>query len=64
MNIIKTIKTSEVPENIDIDPVLRKIIVTSWGENEINIFNLDEFTHLKTIKTGKESRSFGQFIVY
>ena len=64
MSIVKTIKTSEVPENIDINPVLRKIVVSSWGENEINIFNLDELTHLKTIKTGKESRSFGQFIMY
>lgn len=61
---IKILKTSEVPENIDIDPVLKKIVVTSWAENEINIFNLNDFMHLKTIKTGKESRSFGQFIMY
>lgn len=57
-----SLKTGGVPENIDIDIGNNYLVVTSWGDDCISIFNLDTMKLIKHIPTGKESRSFGKFI--
>jgi YVTN family beta-propeller protein len=51
-----------VPENLGVDLLNNQLIVTNWGSNSISIFNLDTLKLKKEIPTGRESRSFGNFI--
>ena len=61
-SIQKTLKTGEVPENLGIDLLNNQLIVTNWGSNSISVFDLDSLENIKNIPTGRESRSFGNFI--
>jgi YVTN family beta-propeller protein len=61
-SIQKTLKTGEVPENLGIDSLNNQLIVTNWGSNSISVFDLDSLENIKNIPTGRESRSFGNFI--
>ena len=61
-SIQKTLRTGEVPENLGIDSLNNQLIVTNWGSNSISVFDLDSLENIKNIPTGRESRSFGNFI--
>ena len=39
------------------------LVVTNWGGDSVSIFDTESFQHIKEIKTGAQSRSFGDFIL-
>jgi len=39
------------------------LVVTNWGSDSVSIFDTESFQHIKEIKTGAQSRSFGDFIL-
>jgi len=61
--IIKILDTGETPENLDFNIKQNLLVVTNWGSDSISIFNTEGFRHIKEIKTGSQSRSFGDFIL-
>ncbi|MBT6014852.1 MAG: YncE family protein [Nitrosomonadales bacterium] len=60
---IKTLDTGETPENLDLNVKLNLLVVTNWGSNSISIFDTQSLRLIKEIKTGAQSRSFGDFIL-
>ena len=38
--------------------------VSNWGSDSISVYSLDDLTPIKEIKTGAQSRSFGDFILH
>ena len=61
--IIKTLDTGETPENLDFNIKKNLLVVTNWGGDSISIFDIQTLQLLKEIKTGAQSRSFGDFIL-
>jgi YVTN family beta-propeller protein len=59
---IKKINTGETPENISIDKINNRLIVTNWGSDSVTIIDLQTQEPIAQIKTGLQSRAFGQFI--
>ena len=59
---IKKIKVGGNPEGIDIDERDNILITSNWRSDSISIIDLAKQEYLYEIKTGKQSRSFGQFI--
>jgi DNA-binding beta-propeller fold protein YncE len=50
------------PEGIDIDDKDNLLITSNWRSDSISVIDLTKQEYLYEIKTGKQSRSFGQFI--
>ena len=59
---IKKIKVGGNPEGIDIDERDNILVTSNWRSDSISIIDLAKHEYLYEIKTGKQSRSFGQFI--
>ncbi|HHA18400.1 MAG TPA: YncE family protein, partial [Methylophaga sp.] len=59
---INTIDVGDSPEGIDITADGKFVYVSNWGEGTVSIINTDNYKVEKTLKTGKGSRAFGQFI--
>ena len=60
---IKKINTGETPENLDLHHKLNILVVTNWGSDSISVYDLKNLKLIKEIKTGAQSRSFGDFIL-
>ena len=56
-------KTEETPENLDLHYKLNILVVTNWGSDSISIYDFKNLNLIKEIKTGAQSRSFGDFIL-
>ena len=59
---IKKINVGETPENMSIDIINQRLIIANWGNDSVSIINLKTDELITEIKSGSESRAFGQFI--
>jgi len=59
---VKLLDAGETPENIAIDAINDKLVSTNWGSDSVTVFDLNTLEQIAEIKTGLQSRSFGQFI--
>jgi len=59
---IKKIKVGGNPEGIDIDERNHLLVTSNWRSDSISIVDVIKQEYLYDVKTGKQSRSFGQFI--
>ena len=61
--VVATKSVAATPEGVGFSATTQRIYVTSWMENEVTVLDASSNEVITYIPTGKESRSFGQFIL-
>jgi YVTN family beta-propeller protein len=60
---ILKIPTGETPENLWVDKKNNRLVISNWGSDSISIINLHDMKNIKEVKSGLQSRAFGDFIL-